>query len=94
MAFELGMIMLNFILMTTLIIESDSESKIQQVLHLAQELGLSVKTAQQEQRVLTDADMILGIGRPATDAELTEYILKAEDEEGIDIDEVFKRYEE
>lgn len=76
--------------MTIFTIESDSEIKSQQLLEFVEQLGLSVKT--DEHRVLTTADMITGIGRKATDAELMEYLLKGEKSEKVDFDEAFAKY--
>jgi len=76
--------------MTIITIESGSDQKVQQILHFAEELGLTVKT--DEHRVLTAKDMVLGIGRKATDAELMEYILKGEDEPPIDFSVAFAKY--
>lgn len=78
--------------MTIITIESDSDQKVQQILHFAEELGLTVKT--DEHRVLTTKDVALGFGRKATDAELMEYLLKSEDNERIDIDTVFSKYKD
>lgn len=76
--------------MTIITIESDSDQKIQQILHFAEELGLAAKT--EKHRVLTDDDMIFGIGRKATDAELLEYLLKGKDDEPIDFSVAFAKY--
>lgn len=76
--------------MTILTIESDSETKTQQVLELVEKLGLSVKT--DEHRILTAKDMVTGIGRKATDAELMEYLLKGENSEQIDFEEAFAKF--
>lgn len=75
--------------MTTLIIESDSDKKTELLIQFAQELGLDAKT--QEFRKLTDADMVTGIGRKATDEELLNYL--SEDHGAIlSIEEVFSKY--
>jgi hypothetical protein len=79
-------------MMTIITIESDSDQKIQQILHFAEELGLTVKT--DEHRVLTVKDVALGFGRKATETELLEYLLKTENGERIDIDAVFKKFED
>jgi hypothetical protein len=78
--------------MTIVTIESDSEEHTQLLLKYAEGLGLPAKT--DGHRVLTAADMVSGIGRKATDAELTEYLLKSEDSESIDISDVFAKYKE
>ena len=76
--------------MTIVTIESDSDQKTALLLRYAEELGLPVKT--DEHRVLTAKDMVLGIGRKATDAELLEYLLKAKDEKPIDFSVAFGQY--
>lgn len=78
--------------MTIVTIESDSDQKTALLLRYAEELGLPVKT--DEHKVLTTQDVALGFGRKATDAELTEYLLKSEKSETIDIDVVFSRYKD
>lgn len=88
---EISTIIVNLVMMTIITIESDSDQKIQQILHFAEELGLTAKT--DEHRVLTVKDVALGFGRKATDAELMEYLLKGENEEAIDIEAVFKKFE-
>jgi hypothetical protein len=76
--------------MTLITIESNSDQTTEFLLHYAEEHGLVVKT--NEHRVLTDDDITFGFGRKATDAELTEYLLKTESSERIDIETVFARY--
>lgn len=78
--------------MTILTIQSDSESKTQQVLKFVEQLGLSVTT--NEHRVLTDDDVAFGFGRPATEAELAEYFAGEDNEEPIDIETVFAKYKD
>jgi len=77
--------------MTIVTIESTSEETTQQLLHFAEEHGLHF-TTEPVHRVLTEADMVTGIGRKATAAELEEYILKGKDEEPIDFSVAFAKY--
>jgi hypothetical protein len=60
--------------MTTVIIQSDSEKKNLLLMQLAEELGLSAEA--QTFHDLTVNDMVTGIGRKATDEELTAYLQK------------------
>lgn len=76
--------------MTIVTIESDSDQKIQQLLDFVEKLGLTATT--EKHRVLTAADMVTGIGRKATDAELMEYLLKGERSEKIDSSIAFSKY--
>ena len=76
--------------MTTVIIKSDSESKTDLLIKLAEELGLSAE--KQEPRELTVEDMVLGIGRKATDEELENYLSKGVDEEPIPFKIAFAKY--
>jgi len=76
--------------MALLIIETGSAAGTDLLLQFAAEHGFTVKT--EPHRVLTDADMVTGIGRKATEAELTEYLLKGDDGEEIDIETVFAKF--
>lgn len=78
--------------MTTLIIKSDSESKTDLLIKLAEELGLSAE--KQDVRELTTHDIAFGIGRKATDEELRIYLEKGKDAKYIDLDEAFSKYSE
>lgn len=76
--------------MTTLIIKSDSDEKTNSILKIAEELGLLVKQDQFEE--LTIDAIAKGIGRKATDQELTDYLSKAVGDETIDIEQAFAKY--
>lgn len=77
--------------MTTVIIKSDSESKTDLLIKLAEELGLAAE--KQEDFVELDAKaMAFGIGRAATDEEWDSYIEKGKDAKFIDLDEAFSKY--
>lgn len=77
--------------MTTVIIKSDSESKTDLLIKLAEELGLSAE--KQEDFVELDAKaMAFGIGRAATDEEWDRYIEKGKNAKFIDLDEAFAKY--
>lgn len=76
--------------MTTVIIKSDSESKTDLLIKLAEELGLAAE--KQEPRELTVEDMAFGIGRKATDEELENYLNKGIDEEPIPAHIAFAKY--
>ncbi|RVU00165.1 hypothetical protein EOD41_14490 [Mucilaginibacter limnophilus] len=77
--------------MTTVILKSDSESKIQQLLKLAEELGVSAE--KQNDFVELDAKALaFGIGRPATDEEWDAYFAKQKHTKFLDLDEAFSKY--
>ncbi|GAB3933280.1 hypothetical protein [Mucilaginibacter myungsuensis] len=81
--------------MTRVIIDTDSAEDTALALQFAEERGFKARA--EEHRVLTDDDMIFGIGRPATDAELTEYLLKIEEDENdeskwISIEDVKRQF--
>lgn len=78
--------------MATLIINSDSESKLDLLLKLAEELGLSAE--KQEVRQLATHDIAFGIGRKATNEEMDQYLAKGKDAKYIDLDEAFSKYSE
>lgn len=60
------------------------------LLQYAEELGLSAQ--KNEHRVLTAQDMVTGIGRKATTAELEEYLLKGQNDTPIDFEIAFAKY--
>ena len=70
----------------TLIIKSNSDKKTLLIKQLAEELGLSV-SANNFQELDVNA-MVKGIGRKATDEELTDFLSK-EGGEPINIEEAF-----
>ena len=77
--------------MTTVIIKSDSETKIDLLIKLAKELGLEAEM--QSDFVELDAKALaFGIGRPATTAEWEHYFEKHKDEKPIDWDDAFPEY--
>lgn len=76
--------------MTIITIESDSAEKTQLLLQIAEERGLSVKM--DEHHVLTTKDMVTGIGRKTTDAELEEYLLKGQNDTPIYFEIAFAKY--
>ena len=76
--------------MALLTIETGSEEGTDLLLQFAAEHGFKVKP--EPHRVLTAADMVTGIGRKATDAELLEYMLKGENEQPIDFSVAFAKY--
>jgi len=75
--------------MTTLIIKSNSDEKTNLLLRFAQELGLSATT--KDYRELETVDMIKGIGRKATDDELTDYLSK-DPGAPISLEKAFAKY--
>jgi hypothetical protein len=77
---------------TVITIETDSEQKAELLLKYAGELGLTAKI--DEHRVLTDEDMVFGIGRKVTSEELIEYMTLDYDEEPIDISVAFAKYKD
>ncbi|RZK88622.1 MAG: hypothetical protein EOO98_11980 [Pedobacter sp.] len=77
--------------MTTVILKSDSESKIEQLLKLAEELGVSAE--KQDDFVELDAKALaFGIGRPATDEEWNAYFENHKDEVAIPFEDAFSKY--
>lgn len=74
--------------MTVLTITSDSEEATELSLRIAEEHGLSVTT--DEHRVLSHHDVLFGFGRPATDAELTEYFIATEEGDDIELIEGYR----
>ncbi|MET3978944.1 hypothetical protein ABIB62_001513 [Mucilaginibacter sp. UYP25] len=76
--------------MTTVIIQSNSDKKTTLLMQLAEELGLHAETS--EIKELSEADMVTGIGRNATDAELEIYLNKGLNEEPIDLNTVLSNY--
>lgn len=77
--------------MTTVTIQSDSDKKTLLLMQLAEELGLHAEAS--DIRELTAAEMATGIGRPATHDELMHYLKKGSDDEAIDIDTAFAKYD-
>lgn len=65
--------------MTTLIIKSDSDKKINLLVKFAKELGL--ETITQDFKELDTMAMATGIGRKATDSELIDYLSRGLDAE-------------
>jgi hypothetical protein len=76
--------------MTTLIIKSDSDKKTNLLKKFAEELGLAAQM--QEFKELEPKDMIIGIGRKASDEELINYLLKDKDAAAISLEEAFSKY--
>ncbi|MFI5139887.1 MAG: hypothetical protein ACHQIM_18840 [Sphingobacteriales bacterium] len=76
--------------MTTLIIKSDSDKKTRLLIELAEELGLSASAKDFEE--LNINAIVKGIGRKATDEELTAYLSKGSDAEPIDLETAFSKY--
>ncbi|MCO5949641.1 hypothetical protein [Mucilaginibacter flavidus] len=76
--------------MTTLIIKSDSAKKISLIKQFVEGLGLSATTQSFEE--LDVNAMVSGIGRKATDEELTAYLAKDIDEEPINLEKAFSKY--
>jgi hypothetical protein len=85
-------IIANLDIMTTVIIQSDSEKKTHLLMQLAEELGLSAQT--QNFKELTATDMAKGIGRKATDEELIAYLNKGINDTPIHLDTAFSKYAE
>lgn len=78
--------------MKIIMIESHSEEETMLALEFAKAHGMKATT--DEHRVLTDDDIAFGFGRKATEAELTEYFLKDQGEEPIEISIAFAKYSE
>jgi hypothetical protein len=76
--------------MTTLIIKSDSDKKIDLLKQFAEELGLSAETRDFEE--LNINAMVKGIGRKATDEELVDYLSKENDVAPISLETAFSKY--
>lgn len=74
--------------MTTLIIKSDSDKKIDLLKQFAEELGLSAETRDFEELTINAME----IGRKATDEELIDYLSKENDVAPISLETAFSKY--